>query len=334
VWAGLLELEAFVSLLGRREGLPSRTVLIPVGPRHTRMAGLRRALVVLAGVLVLALAGAIAVAILRGSRSEHVSAPPRTAPTPVRPSPRRPTRSAAALAAAAQQRAITRLSGLGVPVFCGAPRGNELALTFDDGPGPHTAKVLAILRRFHAQATFFLVGNRIRFWPGRPAAEARLGAVGDHTWSHADLARLSRPAAAAEVDRGRAAIVAAARTPVRLFRIPYGHDPAWLGRYLATRGMLEIRWSVESRDYLPGSTATRIVRRVGPGLRPGAIVLLHDIHAATVRALPRLLALIKARHLRAVSIPELLRSDAPTYPQLMADNRGRGCVDLATARRE
>jgi peptidoglycan/xylan/chitin deacetylase (PgdA/CDA1 family) len=76
------------------------------------------------------------------------------------------------------------------------------------------------------------------------------------------------------------------------------------------------------------------MRRVAPALRPGAIVLMHDIHAVTMRALPRLLALIKARHLRAVSVLELLRSDPPTYPQLMADNRGRGCVDLATAHRE
>jgi peptidoglycan/xylan/chitin deacetylase (PgdA/CDA1 family) len=296
--------------------------------------GLRRRLVVLAGVLVLTLAGATAIAILRSSRSEQVSVPPRPAPAPVPPSPRPPARSATALVAAAQQRGITRLAGLGVPVFCGAPRGNELALTFDDGPGPYTAKLLAILRRFHAQATFFLVGNRIRVWPSLPAAEAALGAVGDHTWSHADLARLSRRAAAAEVERARTAIAAKTKAPVRLFRIPYGRSPAWLGRYLAARRMLEIRWSVESRDYLPGSSPAAIVRRVAPGLRPGAIVLLHDIHAATVQALPRLLALIKARHLRAVNVPELLRSDAPSYPQLMADNRGRGCVDLATARRE
>ena len=305
-----------MSLLGRREGLPSRTVLIPVGHPHRRTAGSHR-FVVVTGLFGLALAGAIAAAILLGSRSGHVpAAPPRIPPAPAAPRPRPPRLSAAALLAQARERGITRLAGLGVPVFCGAPRGNELALTFDDGPGPYTAKVLAILRRFHAQATFFLVGNRIRFWPSLPAAEA------------------PRPAAAAEVERARTAIAAKTNTRVRLFRIPYGRAPAWLGRYLAARRMLEIRWSVESRDYLPSTTAAGIVRRVAPGLRPGAIVLMHDIHPVTVRALPRLLALIRARHLRAVSVPELLRADAPSYPQLMADNRGLGCVNLATAGRE
>src|SRR5207302_5177066 len=136
---------------------------------------------------------------------------------------------------------------------------------------------------------------------------AAAGAVGDHTWSHADLAHLTRRAGTAEVERALTTIVAATQQPVRLFRTPCGRDPGWLGGYLAARGMLEIRWSVESRDYLPRSTAAAIVRRVAPGLRPGAIVLLHDIHAATVQALPRLLAMIRARHLRAVSVPELLR---------------------------
>ena len=336
VRAGVLALEAYVSLLGRRVGLPSRTVLVPVEHRPGRAGAWRRWLAVLGGVLVLAVVGATVVGILRGARSAPVSAPPPVPPSPVapRPKPKPSAAAAAAAVAAAQQRAVTRLAAPGVPVFCGASHGNELALTFDDGPGPYTAKVLALLRRFHAQATFFLVGNRIRFWPRLPIAEAGLGAVGDHTWSHADITRLPRGAARAEIERGRIAIAKATRARIRLFRIPYGRDPAWLGRYLAARGMLEIRWSVESSDYLPGSSPAAIVRRVGPGLRPGAIVLFHDIHLATVQSLPRLLAMIRARHLRAVSVPELLRTEAPTYPQLMADNRGSGCVDLATARRE
>jgi len=276
----------------------------------------------------LAVAAATIVAAVR-----HSAAKPAAAPRPV-PPPRLHTRtrppSRAAVLVLEQQRAITRLSGLGVPVFCGAARGRDVALTFDDGPGPYTSRVLAILRRDHARAPFFLVGNRIHFWPRLPAAEASLGVVGDHTWSHADLARLPRRTARSEINRPLAAL----HGRIRLFRTPYGRDPAWLGRYLAARGMLEIRWSVDSSDYLPRSTAAATVRRVAPSLHAGAIVLLHDIHPATVRALPRLLAMIRARHLRAVTLPELLRTDAPTYGQLIADNRGRGCVDLATARHE
>jgi len=83
-----------------------------------------------------------------------------------------------------------------------------------------------------------------------------------------------------------------------------------------------------------GSAVAKLLRRVAPGLKPGAIVLLHDLKPVTLRALPQLLDRLRARHLRPVTVPELLRTDAPDYSQLMADNRGRGCVDLATARRE
>jgi peptidoglycan/xylan/chitin deacetylase (PgdA/CDA1 family) len=280
-------------------------------------------------VAALVVAGTAAfVGILRHDQPKERATTPR--PPPEKPVVRPPRAPAAVALAQAQQRAITRVAGLGVPLYCGAASVRVVALTFDDGPGPYTAKVLAILRHYRAQATFFLVGNRIRFWPTLPAAEAAIGAVGDHTWSHVDLRRLPRAAARREIDRPLGAVGGR----VRLFRTPYGHAPSWLGRYLAARGMLEVRWTVDSNDYLPQATAAKIVRRVAATLRPGAIVLLHDIHPATVAALPRILELMRSRHLRAVSVPELLRRDPPGYAQLMADSRGRGCVDLATARRE
>lgn len=322
---------------GRREGLPTRTVLIPVERRPGRRRRLRRVVLVLAAVLLLVPAAAVAISFLHNSRKAPVAAPPPPPgpPAPLRPpAPRLPPSSAAVVAARERERAITRLQGLALPVFCGAAHGNEIALTFDDGPGPYTAQLLAVLRRFYAQATFFLVGDRIRYWPRLPAAEATIGAVGDHTWSHADLGRLPRRAALREIDRARVAIASAANASVRLFRTPYGYDPPWLGRALAARAMLEIRWSVDSSDYLAGTTAVRLVRRVAPGLKPGAIVLFHDLRATTVRALPTLLRLIRVRHLRAVTVPELLRTDPPSYRQLKADSRGRGCVDLATAGHE
>jgi peptidoglycan/xylan/chitin deacetylase (PgdA/CDA1 family) len=297
-------------------------------PRRPR---LRRAAIVLVAVLVLVPVGAVIFQTVHGRGTTPV-VEQRTLPSPQAPRPpaSRPV-SAAFVIARQRERAITRLEGLGIPVFCGASHGREVALTFDDGPGPYTARILAILRRHHAQATFFLVGNRIRYWPRLPAAEATIGAVGDHTWSHADLGRLPRTIANGEIDRARTAIASAANTEVRLFRTPYGRNPTWLGHALAARAMLEIRWSVDSDDYVPGITATAIVRRVARHLHPGGIVLMHDLHAVTVRALPRLLALLQARHLHPVTVPELLRTDPPSYRQLREDDRGRGCVDLATA---
>ena len=320
---------------GRREGLPTRTVLTPAerrpGPRRPR---LRRALIALVAALALVPAGAILFRVVHGTDTTKVVEQPKPpAPQAPRSAGRRPP-SAAFVLARQRARAITRLQGLGLPVFCGAPGRREVALTFDDGPSSYTAPILAILRGHHAPATFFVVGNRIQYWPRLPAAEATIGVVGDHTWSHADLGRLRRSMARTEIDRARAALEGSTHTDIRLFRTPYGRDPAWLGRALAARAMLEIRWSVDSNDYVPGITTTKIVERVERDLHPGGIVLLHDLHAVTVKALPRILAVLRARHLRPVTVPELLRSDPPSYRQIRADHRGQGCVDLATAGRE
>ena len=76
-------------------------------------------------------------------------------------------------------------------------------------------------------------------------------------------------------------------------------------------GLLEVFWSVDSRDWTPGANVRRVVRNVVAGLRPGAIVLMHDIHPWTVAAVPQILQAIRLRGLRAVSVPELLALDPP-----------------------
>jgi len=186
--------------------------------------------------------------------------------------------------------------------------------------------LLRILRRRGARATFFVVGDRIRLWPDLPAEEALLGAVGDHTWDHADLSRMPTGRALTEIDRGRRATEQALGSPVAMIRPPYGRLPPSLRPELRARHLLEVRWSADGGDYLPGTTAKQLVRRLLPMLRPGAIVLLHDTHAVTVRALPMLLDAIGKRGLRAVSVPELLRYDPPSRAQLRADDRGKACV--------
>src|SRR4051812_9391273 len=91
-----------------------------------------------------------------------------------------------------QRAAITRLVQRGGPVFCGNQRGNAVALTFDDGPGPYSEQILSLLRAGHSRATFFLVGNRLQGWPRVASEDAALGAVGNHTWSHPHLPALPR----------------------------------------------------------------------------------------------------------------------------------------------
>jgi peptidoglycan/xylan/chitin deacetylase (PgdA/CDA1 family) len=210
-----------------------------------------------------------------------------------------------------QRRAVTHALERGVPLYCGARRSNAVALTFDDGPGQYTERFLAVLRDAGARATFFLVGNRLQYWPGLARQEAELGAVGNHTWSHPHLTQLPRWLAWLELARTQLAIAAATGHEPRLFRAPYEQRDPTVDGVARSLGLVEVFWSVASEDDQPRATARRVVRNVLAGLRPGAIVLMHDIHPWTLRALPQILRAIRLRGLRAVTVPELLALDAP-----------------------
>jgi len=213
---------------------------------------------------------------------------------------------------------------LGRPLYCGSPRRRYLALTFDDGPGPETAATIRLLRRSGDRATFFLVGRNLSAWPRLPRAELSVGVVGDHTWTHPFLTHLPPSAAESEIARTQAALARATGAAVRLFRPPYGFHDASVDRAARRLGMLEVLWSPDSHDSYPppGASALEIERTVKRLARPGSIVLLHENLRATADALPVLLRELRARGLRAVSVPELLALDPPTKAQLQEGVHG------------
>jgi peptidoglycan/xylan/chitin deacetylase (PgdA/CDA1 family) len=217
--------------------------------------------------------------------------------------------------ASQQHRAVASLLRRGEPVYCGGPRGNAVALTFDDGPGPYTEPILAELRAAGAHATFFLVGNRIRYWPEAARDETRLGAVGNHTWSHPPLTKRRSWLVWLELLRTQYAVAHDAGRSPDLFRVPYALHTPRVDAIARGMGLLEVFWDVDGRDDVPSAKVGDVVRNVERGLRPGAIVELHDMHPWTVAALPRILDAIAARGLRAVSVPELLALDPPAPHQ-------------------
>ena len=221
-------------------------------------------------------------------------------------------------------RALERFIRLGLPLYCGGTRGRDVALTFDDGPGPATETTLRLLRRFHEGATFFLIGRNLHAWPRLPRAEAALGAVGDHTWTHPFLTRLPRSAMRREIARTQAALEQATGAPVLLFRPPYGFHDGAVDREVRQLGMLQILWSIDSHDAYPppGASAPQILRALIRFLRPGSIVLLHENRRQTQLALPAILRVLKHKGLTSVSIPKLIAADPPTSAQLRAGIHG------------
>jgi peptidoglycan-N-acetylglucosamine deacetylase len=240
------------------------------------------------------------------------SARPRSTPAQTAPTPGRDDESAE----------VRRLIALGKPIYCAAPHGNEVALTFDDGPGPYTQLMIDKLRKHGVRATFFIVGRNIPLFAGPGGApivreERTVGAVGDHTFTHPLLTSLAPAQAESEIVRTQRALAHASRGPVFLFRPPYGAHDAQIDAIARAHGLLQILWTVDSRDSL-GANYAQIERNVISGLRPGAIVLMHENHGQTIRAMLSIFAALERRHLRAVSVPQLLRDDPPSLAQLRA----------------
>jgi peptidoglycan/xylan/chitin deacetylase (PgdA/CDA1 family) len=244
-----------------------------------------------------------------------------TAPAP--PAAARAARIAAtrrAQLAAREQRAIDHILTYTSFFRSGVPRKREVALTFDDGPGPYTPEVLRVLHRYHAPATFFEVGFMERWFSHSTAREVADGyPIGDHTAMHRRMASLSAPDQRNELLQQASAIGAQGAPFPRLFRPPFGSFNSTTLSIVHGLHMLMVLWSVDPGDFRkPGSKA--IVENALAGAKPGAIILLHDAggnRLETIAALPRIIRGLRRRHLRLVTVPRLALDDPPPAGQAL-----------------
>jgi peptidoglycan/xylan/chitin deacetylase (PgdA/CDA1 family) len=185
-------------------------------------------------------------------------------------------------------------------------RDGEVVLTFDDGPlRAYSMPVLEALAAHCTKATFFLVGRMAVADPDMVKEYARRGhTVGTHTWSHANLHQIGPAAAEVEVEMGISAVRNALGRPITpFFRFPYLRDTQGALRHLAGRHVAAFSIDVDSKDYLTTSPSAVIGRVLGGLARSRkGIILLHDIQASTARAMPTLLAELKARGYMVVHI--------------------------------
>jgi peptidoglycan-N-acetylglucosamine deacetylase len=205
----------------------------------------------------------------------------------------------------------------------GTTRVRDIALTFDDGPGPYTPGVLSVLEQARVRATFFAIGKMERYFSESTAREIRDGdVVGDHTENHPFLARMSAHEQHEELFEQIARIELLGGTRPTLFRPPYGSFNATTLRELRALHLLMVMWSVDTGDYAhPGVPA--IVQRVLAGARPGAIMLMHDgggDRAQTIAALPVIIRELRARGFHLVTVPQLLAHDPPPPGQPLPPN--------------
>jgi peptidoglycan/xylan/chitin deacetylase (PgdA/CDA1 family) len=196
-------------------------------------------------------------------------------------------------------------------------RENEVVLTFDDGPWPgNTAAVLKALAAQCTKALFFPIGKHAMWHPEILKQVAVAGhTVGSHTWSHADLSKLTIDQAKEEYEKGASAVHAALGGPeASFFRFPGLQQPPEMVSYLGTRNIGIFSTDIDSFDFkmhkpelVIASVMTKLKKR-GKG-----IILMHDFQHPTSLALPEILAQLKASGFKIVQV----RAKAPvaTLPE-------------------
>ena len=190
-------------------------------------------------------------------------------------------------------------------------------MTFDDGPhAQNTPRLLDMLKQRKIHATFFFVGQCVQENPEivkRIVAEGH--DIGNHSWSHPDLAKMSDASVQNEIQKTQDAIVAACGEAPKLMRPPYGAFTARQRNWAhGTWGFKIVLWDVDPLDWKIRNSE-HVKMEILKQTVPGSIILSHDIHKTTVDAMPETLDALLAKGFKFVTVSELIAMDHPATPK-------------------
>lgn len=183
-----------------------------------------------------------------------------------------------------------------------------VALTFDDGPGPYTERLLDELQARGARATFFVLGTRVDAYPKlirRMAAEGH--AIGNHSNSHKMLHKMDLLGVRNEMGKCAEKIEKLLGYRPSVMRCPGGNSSATVKQYAEEAGIPIIYWGVDTRDW-ESRNKDAILKVCKQNIKDGSIVLLHDIHKVSVDATIELLDWLEKEGYTMVTVPELLHA--------------------------
>lgn len=192
------------------------------------------------------------------------------------------------------------------------PNKPMVALTFDDGPGAYTNRLLNCLQKNGGKATFFMVGQSVSRYKNVVKRMASMGCeLGNHSYSHPAFTSLSVSSMKSQVSKTNQKIQAASGQLPTVFRLPYGDG--WNNKtVLNTLGLPSIYWSVDTRDWANTGNSQHTVNAVLNNVKSGDIVLMHDIHLSTVQACEKIIPALKKRGYQLVTVSQLAKYKGKT----------------------
>ncbi|WP_433595773.1 polysaccharide deacetylase family protein [Lysinibacillus xylanilyticus] len=190
------------------------------------------------------------------------------------------------------------------PIITGDPNKKRIALTFDDGPHPKvTEQILNTLDKYHAKATFFMLGSRVQYYPDiAKDVLARGHEIGNHSWNHPVLTKLSLESAVNQYTSTDAEIEKAINQKPTVFRPPYGATNDAINAQIPIPVVL---WTIDTLDW-KHRNAQQLLPNVKNNLHNNAIVLMHDIHQSTADGLDAVLAYLQGQGYEFVTVSEIL----------------------------
>ena len=183
--------------------------------------------------------------------------------------------------------------------------GPVIALTFDDGPYPKvTGHILDVLEKNGVCATFFVLGSRIEGHEDMLTRMDELGCeIGNHSFSHADLTRLSKADCQRELSDTDAEIRRVPGHEASVVRPPYGY---YNKTVMSAAGRPLILWTVDTNDWrgkAPGEIADYVIQQA----KEGSVILMHDQQTQTADAMEMIIPTLIEEGFRFVTVSELIR---------------------------
>ncbi|WP_018883478.1 polysaccharide deacetylase family protein [Paenibacillus massiliensis] len=197
-----------------------------------------------------------------------------------------------------------------------------VALTFDDGPDrTYTEAVLDVLKEYNVKGTFFVIGEQVKQYPDTMQRMAREGhEVGNHSWSHPHLTKLSKEKIHNELANTDKVIREISGVTPRLMRPPYGATSVQVKKEIQAAGYVQALWDVDTRDWTSPSVA-EILKAVKSNSSNKITVLMHSgggKRGNTVKALPQIINYYKSQGYTLVTMSQLNgtdeKVDSPSKP--------------------
>ena len=180
-----------------------------------------------------------------------------------------------------------------------------VAITFDDGPGPYTNKLLDILNANKAHATFFMLGNNLEKYRSVVLNVYNSGnEIGYHSYAHTNFKRQDIATIKSELDQSNAILKNITGTTFSLIRPPYGSINNEIKEAIDASFIL---WSVDTEDWRH-KDSEYLLNYVLENIYAGAIILFHDIHATSVDAMTKILPYLYVEGYQVVTVSDLAKN--------------------------